>query len=210
MKRFVLFSAVALVLVAIALPANATLVPPFTPAPGVAPTPVGSLPPGSLVATTGPVAYAFGTAADPNKNTGFVEEDVYQDSSGFLFFVFQIAVTAGDIKTISSGDWDNSISIDAQETANGGTLAPLGVDRNGIGTVGINFTPLVTPGVTSFAVILYTDATTFIPGGIGLIDTGSSPSIPGFVAAAVVTPEPATLTLLGLGILGLGTVRKKR
>jgi len=72
--------------------------------------------------------------------------------------------------------------------------------------LGINFTPLASH-VTSYAVILYTNATVFLPGGIGLIDTGSNPTIPGYIAAA--TPEPATLSLLGFGLLGLGAFRKR-
>jgi hypothetical protein len=188
------------------LPASATALPPFTPSVGVVPTTIGSLPPGTLVATTGIINYSFGTFTNPTKNSGTLVEDVYRDAAGFLFFVFQLHVNKGDIKTISSGDWANGIFIDVQETSAGGTVKPLGVDRNGYGTIGINFyNPLVLAGQTSYDIILYTDSKAYIPGGIGLIDSGSSPTLPGFVAA----PEPAALSLLGAGLLGLGTLRKK-
>ena len=192
--------------VLLAVSASATVLPPFTPAVGVSPNVLGSLPTGNLVATTGWINYTFGIPTNPTKNKGSVEENVYRDPSGFLFFVFQIKVTKGDIKTISSGDWDNSIWMDVEETAAGGTVKPLGVDRNGYGTVGINFyNPLVLPGKTSFDVVIYTHSKNFIPGGIGLIDSGSSPTLPGYVA----TPEPGTLSLLGMGLMAIGTLRKR-
>ena len=194
-------------IVLLAASAFATTLPPFTSSPGVAPNTLGSLPSGTLVDSTGVINYHFGTITNPNKNTGSFKEDVYRDASGFLFFVFQIQVTKGDIKTISSGDWDNAIAINVEETAAGGTVKPLGVDRNGYGTIGINFyNPLVLAGQKSYDVILYTDARLYIPGGIGLIDSGSSPTLPGFVAA---TPEPATLSLLSIGLIGIGTLRKR-
>ena len=189
--------------------ASATLVPPFTSSPGVSLTSIASMPSGVLVATTHTVNFAFGTPTKPAKNMGTVTENVYRDPSGFLFFVFQVHVTGGlngDIERLSSGDWVNSISINAEQYTPSGDKNAVGVDRNGGGTVGITWTPILTNGQTSSFVVLYTDAKSFIPGTIGLIDSGSSPSIPGFVASA---PEPATLSLLGFGLIGLGALRKK-
>jgi PEP-CTERM motif len=210
MKKVSLALLLAVSLLVALSPASATLVPPFTSSPGVSLSSISSLPAGSLVASTGTLNFSFGTAANPNKNMGTVSEDVYRDSSGFLFFVFQVKVSGGpkgDIERLSTGDWANSIMINAEQYAPGSDKNAFGADRNGLGTVGINWNPLVTLGQTSSFVVLYTDAKLYIPGTIGLIDSGSSPSIDGFVAAA--TPEPATSSLLGLGLVGLGTFRKK-
>ena len=187
--------------------ASATNLPPFTSSPGVVPNVLGSLPPGSLVATTGTIKYSFGVPKNPTKNTGTLTESVYRDSHGFLFFVFQIQVTKGDIKTISTGDWENSIKIDAEETKAGGTIKVTGVDRNGYGTIDFNFyNPLILAGKKSYDLILYTNAKLFTEGAIGLIDSGSSPSISAFVAA---TPEPGSLSLLAIGMVGSLVYRKR-
>jgi len=221
MKRFVVALALILASVAVLVPASATVVPPFTSAPGIVPTTIFSDPmsAGTAVVTTGPVSFSFGGSGN-NKNTGTVIESVRRDptNNNFLFFVFQVSVTggpSGDVTRISTGDWDNSIGIVALQFQDGGTIPSNGVDRNGLGTVGINFdNPLVTKGKTSWEVVLYTNATTFTAGTIGLIDSGSNPSIPGYVATTATattntTPEPATLSLIAFGLLAVGTLRKR-
>ena len=199
MKKLTQLCLLLLCVVSFVVQATATLVPPFTASPGITPPTVNSVPVGMKVATTGNIPFNFGTAKSPHKNTGTVTETVYEDTAhhDYLFFVFQIVVTGGtlgDIDRLTIGDWDNSVYIDATQYAPGADKKALGVDRNGLGTVGINWVPLLTKGQTSAFVILYTHSTKFEAGTIGLIDTGSSPSLPGYVALPA--PEPSALSFL--------------
>lgn len=91
-----------------------------------------------------------------------------------------------------------------------GTQAPLTIDRDVSGeVVGFNFpTGLeVDPGEASLVLLIQTNETSFRPGFVSVINSGTvteSAFEPGGTVPPTYVPEPASLMLFGIGLLGIG------
>jgi len=178
-------------------------------------TTLGSDPFPSLTAVSPLVGGAF-TLPALHASSGAYATQVFAQANGHLVFVYEVSVDPtppnpanADVQKLSTGDWDDSITVDAALWSfGGGQITPSGINRlNGVITMYFQ-TPLLKPGQTSYIMLLYTNATDYTKDTLGIQD-GAGTTVSGFVPLAP-TPEPATLSLLGFGIAGLGILRKKR
>ena len=171
--------------------------------------------------TTDPFDNPIAAAVVINLDSGIVSTGIGSGTQLVDNGVYVAAVdTDGAVSDFESITWDFPYAITAfgadwGETATAEGLLLIG-DFDGTGSITINFfTELVDNGGTGFLGIIGNvpfNMITFESGGVpesNIINEAFYVDNVAFVAATQV-PEPATLALLGLGLLGIGFARRRR
>ena len=133
--------------------------------------------------------------------------------------MYQFHVTTGAIGRISAFPYD-AFTVDVSHVTGpsaslpgslAGGFGANNADRTVSGnTIDFDFTTLVTAAFTSFVLIANTNSTAFQPGTM-IFNDNSAPSgnIAGFAPEQATVPEPATLLLVGSGVVALGVWRRR-
>lgn len=156
---------------------------------------------GAIVAPTFTTNYTEWVYSDPN-NAFCV---------GCLDFVYQFTNNGPGVNERFTSYSFEGFRVDAGYESGSGTNLPVTVDRSTNGAVvGFNYTGAdnLLAGQTTALLVIETDATNYTDGYVTAQD-GTAGYADGFAPAAAV-PEPASLALLGSGVLLAGRVVKKR
>ena len=173
---------------------------------------------GTIVADTGVVSYT----GIGGELSGQAETIVLSDAGNvfctgcldFAFAVFSSSTATTDIERISSGGFAGFLvdaGVATVACGLGPNVSPVSADRSGDGSVvGFNFSSnnQVVAGDCSAILIIETNATSFAAGTLQVIDNDVA-RITSFAPTAA-TPEPASLLLLGSGILSFGGLLRRR
>jgi PEP-CTERM motif len=213
--RWVTWAVALLALLGVASAAHATALP--APSVDVAVPNLATFTGTSVVADTGNLSYSAGGA------TGTVREWVVANGTGALCagclsFVYQFTVTAGSIGRLSASSYD-AFTVDVSHSLNlspllvgsiNGGFGPQNADRDATGaTIDFDFNPAVT---TSSSLLIANTNATASQSGIMFLNSAtgaSSANIAGFVPGQPTVPEPATLLLIGSGVVALGVWRRR-
>jgi len=162
-------------------------------------------------------------------NTGYYQELVFAPTdnpfcAGCLGFGFTIFDESGPytISTMQIGWWNSQTDVgyctDCTLACDPGVgcipvgFAPSTVYRDTLSNVGFNFTGTIS-SLGSDVLIVLTDAQSFsFDGVVSFVDSNAatSPMFGGIaVPAAEPAPEPATITLTGMALLGLASLRRR-
>ncbi|MCX5699813.1 MAG: PEP-CTERM sorting domain-containing protein [Candidatus Omnitrophica bacterium] len=208
MKKLLLTVIIGLCVLGISAPAMAVVIPPGALSTGAAaPIAPGQLPIMELLN----ISFTGLNAKGETAFSGLLTQKVYSNSTGLLF-TYQFsndAAPAGSVRdnitTLTTTDFSGfTTDVDAETSTN------WNIRRTSASTVGFDFIAGgangITPGTSSHLLWIQTNAPSYTWGSTNLIDGGVA-TVKTYSPA---TPEPSSLMLLGMGILGLFGLGKKK
>lgn len=171
---------------------------------------------------TSPFAYTIGAGHASGTITAVVYREAVTKTIDFYFQVVNsalsnLAITRAEFSSFLGFTTEVATRTDGATLGGGlvnGSKPPLTADRsNDAKVVGFSFFPPTAanlmPGQASLVLVVKTNATNFASGGNASVIGGGVATVGSFLEATGV-PEPASMALIGAGMLALGLLRKFR